>query len=219
MKQAMILTLAAGLTLSAAVPASAFAQGNRNRERERERVEQRDNGPAFCRTGAGHPVHGRQWCRDKGYGLGNERADRRERDDRYDPRYPGRVGQDGRNDRRDSGRIGGEDRRYPGDDGRYEERNLRWRRANFGDLRFRFSGSLPGRELSRSQLESLLGSRAIAQITRHAYETGATGNMYGLWTDTDPLVLRVFAGRVPVAEFVDRNLDRRVDTVNLAYWN
>ena len=71
-------------------------------------------------------------------------------------------------------------------------------------MSFRFSGSLPGRELSRSQLESLLGSRTIARLTRHAYETGATGNMYGLWTDTDPLVLRVFAGRVPVAEFVDR---------------
>jgi hypothetical protein len=34
-------------------------------------------GPAFCRSGAGHPVHGRQWCRDKGFGLGsNSRWDR-----------------------------------------------------------------------------------------------------------------------------------------------
>jgi len=29
------------------------------------------NGPSFCRSGAGHPVYGRQWCLDKGFGLGN----------------------------------------------------------------------------------------------------------------------------------------------------
>ena len=26
--------------------------------------------PSFCRSGAGHPVHGRSWCLDKGFGLG-----------------------------------------------------------------------------------------------------------------------------------------------------
>lgn len=31
------------------------------------------NGPPFCRNGNGHPVHGRQWCVDKGWGLGNDR--------------------------------------------------------------------------------------------------------------------------------------------------
>jgi len=203
MKQVVMLALAAGLAMSV-VPAEADAQGNRNRERGR--VEQRDrgNGPAFCRSGEGHPVFGRQWCRDKGFGLGNDRYDRR--DDRYD-RYPDRRGDD-RYDRR-PGRIGD----YPRQDG-----NVTWRRADFGDVTFRFSGSLPGRELSRSQLESLLGNRTIARLTRHAYETGATGELYGVWTDTNPLVLRVFAGRVPVAEFEDRNLDRRVDRVNLAYW-
>jgi hypothetical protein len=28
-------------------------------------------GPSFCRSGAGHPVHGRQWCINKGFGLGS----------------------------------------------------------------------------------------------------------------------------------------------------
>jgi hypothetical protein len=28
--------------------------------------------PSFCRSGAGHPVWGRQWCIDKGFGLGTE---------------------------------------------------------------------------------------------------------------------------------------------------
>jgi hypothetical protein len=27
--------------------------------------------PAYCRSGAGHPVWGRQWCLDKGFGLGS----------------------------------------------------------------------------------------------------------------------------------------------------
>lgn len=30
------------------------------------------DGPSFCRSGAGHPVWGRQWCVDKGFGLGND---------------------------------------------------------------------------------------------------------------------------------------------------
>ena len=29
-----------------------------------------ENAPAFCRSGAGHPVHGREWCIEKGFGLG-----------------------------------------------------------------------------------------------------------------------------------------------------
>ncbi|HSJ25808.1 MAG TPA: hypothetical protein VK929_14120 [Longimicrobiales bacterium] len=36
----------------------------------------RGGSPAFCRSGAGHPVHGRRWCTQKGFGLGNERWDR-----------------------------------------------------------------------------------------------------------------------------------------------
>lgn len=30
-----------------------------------------DNAPAFCRSGAGHPVWGREWCLQKGFGLGS----------------------------------------------------------------------------------------------------------------------------------------------------
>lgn len=33
-------------------------------------------GPKFCRTGAGHPVYGRAWCIQKGFGLGGNRWDR-----------------------------------------------------------------------------------------------------------------------------------------------
>ncbi|HVF38932.1 MAG TPA: hypothetical protein VM939_03455 [Gemmatimonadaceae bacterium] len=31
----------------------------------------REGSPAFCRSGAGHPVWGRQWCIEKGFGLGS----------------------------------------------------------------------------------------------------------------------------------------------------
>lgn len=30
----------------------------------------RNDGPAFCRSGAGHPVWGLQWCLSKGYSVG-----------------------------------------------------------------------------------------------------------------------------------------------------
>jgi hypothetical protein len=35
--------------------------------------EDREGSPAFCRSGAGHPNWGRQWCIDKGFGLGSDR--------------------------------------------------------------------------------------------------------------------------------------------------
>lgn len=41
----------------------------------RERTR-KGKGPAFCRNGTGHPVFGREWCRDKGFDLGNGRAAR-----------------------------------------------------------------------------------------------------------------------------------------------
>ena len=39
-------------------------------------VTERDRGkrgaPSFCRSGSGHPVWGRQWCIEKGFGLGRD---------------------------------------------------------------------------------------------------------------------------------------------------
>lgn len=32
----------------------------------------RHDAPPFCRSGSGHPSFGRQWCYEKGYGLGND---------------------------------------------------------------------------------------------------------------------------------------------------
>jgi hypothetical protein len=36
------------------------------------RDEVKSGSPSFCRSGAGHPVWGRQWCIDKGFGLGTD---------------------------------------------------------------------------------------------------------------------------------------------------
>lgn len=42
-----------------------------DRDRDRRFLEEEDEGvPAFCRTGEGHPVFGRSWCVEKGFGLG-----------------------------------------------------------------------------------------------------------------------------------------------------
>jgi hypothetical protein len=34
----------------------------------------RANAPAFCRNGQGHPVWGREWCYEKGFGLGSRQG-------------------------------------------------------------------------------------------------------------------------------------------------
>lgn len=37
---------------------------------DRRRGKKAKKGPAFCRNGRGHPVHGRRWCAQKGFGYG-----------------------------------------------------------------------------------------------------------------------------------------------------
>ncbi len=65
----MLLLIPACLLL--VMPMSADAQG-----RGKEKVKN-GNGPAFCRNGQGHPVHGWEWCRQKGWGDASSRADGR----------------------------------------------------------------------------------------------------------------------------------------------
>lgn len=49
-----------------------------------DRVDADAGAPSFCRSGAGHPVFGRQWCLDKGFGLGMDRDVRWARTTRLD---------------------------------------------------------------------------------------------------------------------------------------
>lgn len=56
------------------------------------------NAPAFCRNGAGHPVWGREWCLDKGFGLGSGNGTLWSRgviDDVVFQRYPERLDRSG----------------------------------------------------------------------------------------------------------------------------
>ena len=85
-----VAALAAGSLLTA-MPAAASAQGqghgksqaktqvkSQAKKHGKSQVKNRaknGNGPAFCRSGAGHPTHGRSWCVEKGFGLGNARWD------------------------------------------------------------------------------------------------------------------------------------------------
>jgi hypothetical protein len=59
-------------------PVGAFAAApDRRRGEDRYPVlsgdPPRNGAPAFCRSGEGHPVWGRNWCLDKGFGLGDGR--------------------------------------------------------------------------------------------------------------------------------------------------
>ena len=75
----------AALVAVVMLPFSAEAKNNKNKA-----AKANGNGPAFCRSGEGHPVHGRQWCRDKGwdvsgtsvFDLGRVRQRDRDRDER-----------------------------------------------------------------------------------------------------------------------------------------
>lgn len=50
----------------------------RARDYDRRRYDTRnDRGPAFCRSGKGHPVHGYRWCVERGYGISGRYGDRR----------------------------------------------------------------------------------------------------------------------------------------------
>lgn len=45
-------------------------------ERYEQRGDPREQGPAFCRNGKGHPKHGWRWCEERGFGR-NARYDSR----------------------------------------------------------------------------------------------------------------------------------------------
>ncbi len=65
MSRALLLIPAFLLIL---LPLTAEAQG-RGKEKQKN-----GNGPAFCRNGQGHPVHGLEWCRQRGWDNGTYRS-------------------------------------------------------------------------------------------------------------------------------------------------
>jgi hypothetical protein len=122
------------------------------------------NAPAFCRSGEGHPVWGRDWCLDKGFGLGSR-----------------------------SGTI--------------------WSRSTtIGDIIF---GRRDRDRTDRGGLLATLGDVVFNRLAVHALTLGYTEPLQGTWTAerNAPQILRVHAGGVPVAEFIDLDRDDRVDVL------
>jgi hypothetical protein len=81
-------------------------------------------GPAFCRSGAGHPVHGWQWCRDKGWASANRSI--RDIGDRRDRRDDGIIILDPRDQDRDRDRDRDRDDDDRDRDDRRAEPRIRW---------------------------------------------------------------------------------------------
>lgn len=67
-------------------------RSDRYRDRARRGGHGHAKGPAFCRSGRGHPVFGRRWCHDKGFGLGWDGWRRGDLGDIIFRRYPRRHG-------------------------------------------------------------------------------------------------------------------------------
>jgi hypothetical protein len=80
MRPGLIMILAAAATVAFAVPSELAAQGPPGSARAKQQQGQKA-GPSFCRDGSGHPVFGRQWCREKGFSLGRDRWERQRWDD------------------------------------------------------------------------------------------------------------------------------------------
>lgn len=57
-----LLLIPAFLMVLLPIDAGAQGRGNGNKNRGGK-----GNGPAFCRSGEGHPVHGWEWCRQRGW--------------------------------------------------------------------------------------------------------------------------------------------------------
>lgn len=45
-----------------------YDDDRRGADRSSDRGNGERRGPPFCRNGEGHPVHGMEWCRDRGFG-------------------------------------------------------------------------------------------------------------------------------------------------------
>jgi hypothetical protein len=64
---AMRMLAIVGVVLATSLlPVQAEAQGRGQGQGVRQQ------GPPFCQNGQGHPVHGRSWCIQKGFGLGRQ---------------------------------------------------------------------------------------------------------------------------------------------------
>jgi hypothetical protein len=214
--RALILGVAAGLALTAFwAPADAYAQG-RIGDRVGTRVED-----ARAR---GVDSRNPRERRDDRY---DPRRDRR--DDRYDPR------RDRRDDRYDQRRDSRVQQRNAGPpfcrngvghpvhgmrwcyEKGYSSRPIRWERATWGDITMRNPRRAERGSAGRVLLGDILGESIYGRVDAQRRALGVTEPLLGRW-HRDPAgmyVLQLTAGGVPIAEFVDRGGNGRVDIVRV----
>jgi hypothetical protein len=122
----------------------------------------RGNGPPFCNTRQGHPVHGQRWCQEKGFGS-------------------------------------------------------RWERATWGDVILRNPRRAERQNVGGGTLGDILGDVVFGRVDSHRRAMGITQGLVGRW-ERDSAghgVLRVSAGGVPVAEFIDQSGNGRAEIVRI----
>lgn len=134
---------------------------DRLRRLRRARAD-RGRGPAFCRSGEGHPVHGRRWCVRKGFGLAD----------------------------------------------------VRWRRADLGDLLFRRAPWRDRAILDRGDLGGLLGAAVLERLLDRSRRDRFRAPLTGRWfEESGARVLQIRAGGRPLAELSDLDRDGVVDVL------
>jgi hypothetical protein len=156
-------TLAALLVAAAMAPAEADAQGRSGDAGRAQQQQARTQGPPFCANGQGHPVHGREWCRQKGWATGT-----------------------------------------------------RWERAPWDDVVLRNPRRAERQSVGGATLGDILGDVVFGRVDAQRRALGVREPLAGRWTQENGLhILRVHAGGVPVAEFVDRTGNGRVELVRV----
>jgi hypothetical protein len=91
----------------------------------------------------------------------------------------------------------------------------RWDRWDRDDIVFgRRDRRYDDRSLGRSVLGDILGRVVLGSLDTQARYIGG-GTLNGRWLDdrSGPRILQVYAGRIPLAEFVDMNRDGRSDFI------
>jgi hypothetical protein len=195
----MIYTMAAGLALGLAAPAAAGAQG-----RIGDRIGDRA-----------------QDARARGTVVERGRAGERQDDRR-----------DARRDERGGDRMGGRQQAGPPfcANGRghpvfgmrwCRERGfatgVSWQRAPWGDVRLSQPQRAGRGDVGRAVLVDILGQGTYGRVDAHRRMLGLTDPLAGRWERQrdGTAVLRLHAGGIPVAEFIDRGTNGRAEVVRI----
>lgn len=198
----LILGMAAGMALTAASAPELHAQG-RAGERAGSRVEDA-----------------------RARGVDSRARDRR--DDRYEQRRDRRDDRyDARGDRRIQQRAGppfcrnGQGHpvfgmRWCHERG-FSSRPIRWERASWGSITMRDPRRAERGSAGRVLLGDILGESVYGRVDAHRRALGVTQPLVGQWhrDSAGMYVLQLTAGGLPIAEFVDRGGNGRVDIVRI----